>query len=175
MSEENTKISDLLERDGLYTNTIVEKPYTLRKLSAKDISPMIKIIKKMNIQRLKNVISELDLSTIMNALDEKQEASKHSINNTEGIENELDLSTSSEIFAKIGETLIFEAIPLILDALDDCMEDTNKFLANVANIELEELENMDIDIYFNLIYDVIKKDEFVGFMKVVSRFLKLEK
>ncbi len=169
-NKQETKVVDLLERDGaLITESnieIKEKPYKLRKLSAKDISPMLKIIKKVDIRKLKNVLNDLDLSEIINAIKENQ--------NEEDNEEIKEESNNAE-FAKIGEALIFEAIPLVLDALDNSILEINKLLASVANIELTELENLDLDIYFNLIYDFINKEEFAGFMGVVSKFLNSEK
>lgn len=168
MSDMNqeTKVVDLLERDNAVTATIEEKPYRLRKLSAKDISPMLKIVKKVDIRKLKNVLNDLDLSEITNAIKANQKEEDN---------NEIEEENNNMAFAKIGEALIFEAIPLVLDALDNSILEINKLLASVANMELSELENLDLDVYFNLIYDFINKEEFAGFMKVVSKFLNSEK
>lgn len=174
-SNNETKVVDLLERDGVLSEKaeteVKQKPYTLRKLSAKDINPMLKIMKKIDIKKMKNVFNDLDMTEIMSMIKEKQidEA-------TEEVESEATEEVEkAETFAKIGEALIFEAIPLLLDALDNCIGEINKLLASVANTELEEVENLDLDIYFNLIYDFINKEEFAGFMKVVSKFLNSEK
>lgn len=169
--KEETKIADLLERDGvLHTNTRTEfneKPYKLRKLSSKDISPMLKILKKVDLRKLKDLFNEIDLTDLVQK--NKVESTEE---NEEVQENEVTDVNISEVYMKIGGTIIFEAIPTVLDTLDNCIADINKLLASVANMSLEELENMDLDIYFNLIYDFINKEEFAGFMKVVSKFLK---
>lgn len=173
MNTDNEKrnLTALLERDGVIhsqQNVIkVEKPYTLRRLTAKDISPMVKILKKVELSRLKDVFSDLDFSDIINKENEQIEDLKE-----EEIEK-FDTDTS-KVFAKIGENLIFGAIPMLLEALDNCLEDINKLLASVANLQLDEVENMELDTYFNLIYDFINKEEFMGFLKVASRFLKSE-
>ena len=171
-ANQETKVVDLLERDGVapIDTKTEEKPYRLRKLSAKDISPMLKIIKKIDIKRLKNVFNELDLTGIVNAIEENQATEENSMLE----ENQDSKENKTSMFTKIGGALIFEAIPLLLDALDNCINDVNKLLANVANIELSELENLDLGIYFNLVYDFINKEEFAGFMKVVSKFLNSE-
>lgn len=174
--KQETKITDLLERDGIRVTEenapTEQKPYKLRRLSTKDIGPMIKIAKKMNIRRLKTVFNELDLSEIADMVNNDNDNSE----DTEASGNErLDVRENSELLAKIGGNVIFEIIPLLLDALDNCIDDVNKLLANVANMELEELENLDLDIYFSLIYDFVNKEEFKGFTKVVSKFLNLEK
>lgn len=174
--KQETKITDLLERDGIRVTeenaSTEQKPYKLRKLSTKDIGPMIKIAKKMDIRRLKTVFNELDLSEIADMVNNGNDNSE----DTETSGNEtLEVRENSKLLAKIGGNVIFEIIPLLLDALDNCIDDVNKLLANVANMELEELENLDLDIYFSLIYDFVNKEEFKGFTKVVSKFLNLEK
>ncbi|MCI8654970.1 MAG: hypothetical protein HFJ48_03735 [Clostridia bacterium] len=174
-NENRNEISDLLKRDGVL-NTIEEdtsevqevKRYKLRKLSSKDISPMIKILKNIDLKRLKNVFSNIDLSEYLN-LKNNAEMKETEIE-SEDIKAE-EKSKSSAIM-KIGGTIVLEAIPMILDAIDNSIDDFNKLLANVTNVELEEIENLELDTYFNLVYDFINKEEFVGFIKVVSRFVK---
>ena len=169
MENENkeTKIADLLERDGvnqtpsIYTEE--KKTYTLRKLSTKDLSPMIKILKKVDLKRLKNAFAEINIKEIINLPKEKNE---------EG-EEETE-KNNTDLMLKVGGNIVIEAIPIVLDALDNCLEDINKLLANVANMELDQLENLDLDIYFKLVYDFISKNEFMGFIKVASKFLNLE-
>lgn len=177
-SKQETQIVDLLERDGVISTQIntetKQKPYKLRKLSAKDISPMLKIIKKIDLRKLKNVFSELDMTDVSDMIKENQSEETQDVVTENATINKIQ-EDKSEIFAKIGGALIFEAIPLLLDALDNCINDVNKLLASVANLELEEVEALDLDIYFNLIYDFINKEEFTGFMKVVSKFLNSEK
>lgn len=166
-----TKISDLLDRDGVdqgITPSIENKPYTLRKLSAKDISPMVKIAKQIDVKRLKNVFSEMDL-------DKLRDLTKEPVEIEESEESEeLEVEENKNLIIKIGSNLVIEAIPILLDALDNCLNDVNKLLASVANMKLEQLENLDLDIYFRLVYDFINKDEFAGFIKVVSKFLNVE-
>lgn len=162
------KIVDLLERDGVNqvsnSKMIQERPYKLRKLSAKDIGPMVKIAKKIDLKRLKNTFTELDLNEIINIAKEKDADREES----------LEEKNNTDLMLKVGGNIVIEAIPMLLDALENCLEDINKLLANVANMELEQLENLDLDIYFRLVYDFINKNEFMGFIKVASKFLNSE-
>lgn len=162
-----TKIVDLLERDGVNqtpsTDIVKKKPYELRKLSSKDIRPMIKIAKKVDLKRLKNALAEMNIKEIINLSKEKNE---------EG-EEETE-KNNTDLMLKVGGNIVIEAVPILLDALDNCLDDINKLLANVANMELDQLENLDLDIYFKLVYDFISKNEFMGFIKVASKFLNLE-
>ena len=162
-----TKIVDLLERDGVNqtpsADIVEKKPYKLRKLSAKDISPMIKIARKVDLKRLKNALSEINIKEIINLSKEKNEEGEETAE-----------KNNTDLMLKVGGNIVIEAIPILLDALDDCLEDINKLLANVANMELEQLESLDLDIYFKLVYDFISKNEFMGFIKVASKFLNSE-
>ena len=157
-----TKIVDLLERDGVNQTSsvnVAERPYKLRKLSAKDISPMIKIAKKVDLKRIRDSLSDMNIAEIISL-------SKDGENDTE--------KNNTDLMLKVGGNIIIEAIPMLLDAVENCLDDINKLLANVANMELEQLESLDLDIYFRLIYDFINKNEFLGFIKVVSKFLNSE-
>lgn len=166
MNEQETSVSNLLERDGIISTKVndveVEKPYKLRKLNAKDISPMIKILKGVNLKRLKSAFENIDFMGILNT----QNSEDNTADEQEAVNKDKLLS--------IGTQAVFEIIPMLLDSLDNCLSDVNKLLANVANMEVTELENLDLDIYFNLIYDFINKEEFMGFFKVASKFIKLE-
>lgn len=175
-NKNRTEISDLLKRDGVL-NTIAEdasevqevKRYKLRKLSSKDISPMVKILKRIDLKRLKNVFSNIDLSEYIKS---KNDTETEDIKTEEIEDIKTEEKSKSNAIIQIGGAIVLEAIPMILDAIDNSIDDFNKLLANVANVELEEIENLELDIYFNLVYDFINKEEFVGFIKVVSRFVK---
>lgn len=167
-TEQETKITDLLERDGVVTAEKVEKPYTLRKLNSKDISPMIKVLKKIDLKKLKESIQE---SNLMDVVSNKIKTVSND-ENVENVENEETKENNTNELIKIGGALIFDAIPILLDAVDNAIDDINKLLAGVAGLEVEEVENMDLDVYFNLIYDFITKPEFEGFIKAVSKLMK---
>lgn len=160
MIENNeTTVVDLLKKDGV--NPTPVKPYKFRKLNGKDVKPFLKIAKKIDIKRLKSALTDVNLDELMNL-------SKSNEGEQENEDNKQDF------ILKVGGNLVFEAIPILLDALDNCIDDINILLANVANMEVEQVENLDLDIYLYMIYDFIKKEEFEGFTKVVSRFLKSE-
>ncbi len=167
-TEQETKITDLLERDGVVeetTSQVENKPYILRKLNSKDISPMIKVLKKIDLKKLKESIQE---SNLMDIVSNKIKT----VSDDENVENEETEENNTNELMKIGGALIFDAIPILLDAVDNAIGDINKLLAGVAGLEVEEVENMDLDIYFNLIYDFITKPEFEGFTKAVSKLMK---
>lgn len=162
MDDKENNVVDLLQRDGVKLETpsnIVNKPYKFRKLTSKDISPMVRILKKIELKRIKELFSSEE---IKNLIQNKQNEEETEEDNTE----------SSQDLMKLGGNLLIEAIPMLLDAVDNCIGDVNILLASVANMEVAELENLDLDVYFNMVYDFVNKEEFSGFLKVVSKFLK---
>lgn len=159
-----TTVADLLNRDGVIEKSNI-KHYELRKLTTKDLHPMLKILKKFDLKRLKEAFNEIDFSELVSEKDT-------SASDVSDITAETETDDKTELFTKIGGTIILEAVPMVLDALDNALEDVNKLLASVAGIELEELENLELDVYFTLVADFLSKEEFVGFIKAASRFLK---
>ena len=183
-----TEISDLLKRDGVITEeqegTSLVRPYTMRKLSSKDISPMLKVLRKLNFKKIKESLSDVDLGELLKASKETSETTEEgsekliAINQNTDIENsEENANNNSEIDKKIslmnaGKELVFEILPIVLEAIDEALPEINKLLASVINWNVEDIENMDLDLYFTLIFDFIHKEEFADFMKVASRFIK---
>lgn len=183
------EISDLLKRDGVIAEkqkeTSVNRPYTMRKLSSKDISPMLKVIRNLNFKRIKESLSDIDFGELLKASQENNEiASEESIKDIAVMTSDSDIADAEEsinnesaivkkaLLMNAGKDLIFDILPIILEAIDEALPEINKLLANVINRNVEDVENMDLDLYFTLIFDFIHKEEFAGFMKVASGFIK---
>lgn len=127
------------------------KPYTFRKLSAKDIPTMLKILKKIEINKFASCFkSEAVLDLMFSEKDNKN----------------LDLITGGAVFLDIAQILISN--------LADCGEDIFKLLADTSNLSLNEVKELDFDVFTQMIIDFVKKEEFVGFFKAVSRLINME-
>lgn len=162
---ENVTIQELLKKDGVISeeeNTEVlseqKERFELRKLAAKDIRPMLRIIKKVDLKKIKSALEDIDFSQF--------KASEE----TEATEIEKEQS----YYLEVGKNVIFEAIPMLLDMIDCALVDFNSLLADLVGLSIEELESLDLDIYFQIIYDFLKKEELMGFIKVASKFLNSE-
>ena len=188
-----TEISDLLKRDGVIAEEQEEtssvRPYTMRKLSSKDISPMLKVLRKLNFKKIKEALSDVDFGKLMevtqeinNDVDEEAEENNNekivAINSnadTEGDKENItpDLANAKKaFFMNVGKDLVFEILPIVLEAIDEALPEINKLLASVINWNVEDVENMELDLYFTLIFDFIHKEEFVDFMMVASKSMK---
>ena len=171
-----TEISDLLKRDGVLTEEIKEesKRYTMRKLSSKDLSPMLKVLKKLNFKKLKDVFKDINLKAIIEATNNKNNSNNDVIADSEedSTENVQETSQKEINLVEIGKDVIFDMFPILLDSIDEAIPEINKLLAGVIEQDVEIVENMDLGTYFNLLYDFIHKEEFMDFIKVASRFMK---
>lgn len=142
---------------------IITKPYELRRLTAKDIPLMLKILKKMNVKRFAQCFTNPEIQKLMSDISNKKE--------TKNEEIEID-TEKQDITASVGGAVFFELMPLILDAISDCTLEVNELLASVAQTSVEEVNNLDLKIYISMILDFIKKDEFSDFIKVASKLIK---
>ncbi len=131
------------------TNNVVEitdeKLYTLRKLEAKDIFLMSKII------------GEIGLGEFSSSLRS---------NTVKGSE------TEEGALESVGMVMVINAVNVIMQHLPACEKDIYAFLSNVSNLEKKQIESLPINTFAEMILEIFEKEEFADFMKVVSRLLK---
>lgn len=129
-------------------NTTMEvvKPYTFRKLCAKDVPLMIKILAKIKLNRFTDLLQNENVVKMLSGNNE---------------ENAL----------VSGGTIILDAAQILFEGLGDC-EEIFEMLANISNLSKDEVEALDIDVLMGMIVDFIKKEEFLGFFKAVSKSIK---
>ncbi len=132
------------------TMEVVEiiKPYTFRKLCAKDVPLMIKILAKIKLNRFTDLLQNKNVVKMLSGNNEED-------NNT----------------LVSGGTIILDAAQILFEGLGDC-EEIFEMLANTSNLSKDEVEALDIDVLMGMIIDFIKKEEFLGFFKAVSKLIK---
>ena len=134
------------------TNNVVEmateKKYTLRKLEAKDIAPMASILSKIGLKEVKNCFSPDDMKAIAGG---------------EG---------GIEAVGAVGVSVAFEIAGVILSNYERCQNDVFSFLASLSGMDMKQVESLPIDTFTEMVFDVVKKEEFKDFMKVVSKLFK---
>ena len=127
----------------------VAKVYTFRKLCAKDVPLMVKILTKIKINRFAELLQRENVVKMLTAK-----------------EGESDNNALVS-----GGTLILDVAQIIFEGLGDC-EEIFDMLANTSNLSKEEVEALDIDVLMEMIIDFIRKEEFMGFFKAVSKLIK---
>ena len=125
-----------------------EKTYTLRALEASDVFMMSKIIGAIGIKEFKDCFeSDAIKSMITNPDDE-------------------------EAVASVGVAVFLDIAEIILGNIPKCEEDVYAFLGNLSGMKPEQIESLPMVTFTEMIIDVIKKEEFKDFIKVVSKLFK---
>ena len=124
-----------------------EKKFELRKLCAKDIFVMVKIISKIGI------------SEFMNCFKSPSVHSK--------IKSNVD-------FSAIGLEVIIGMVGTVLENLPRCETDIYSFLADLSGMKSNEISELGMSEFAELIEAVLTKEEFKDFFTVVSKYLVKE-
>lgn len=118
-------------------------PYTLRKLCARDVFPFMKIMSKIGIKQFSDCF------------------------NVETDENG-DVSFG---IADAGIAVAFSIADVLMSNLYKCEDEIYTFLAGLSGMEKEEIMDLELGVFAQMIIDVFQKKEFSDFFKVVSRLL----
>lgn len=140
------------------------KPYTFRKLCAKDVFPMITIIKKIGLKDFVKFFKEGGLDKIVVDFFAKKTDNQAEENAEENAEN-----NPIEV---LGMTIAVELAEIIFDNLEKCEGDIFKLLASVAEMDVEDVRNLGLADFAEMVIDFFKKEDFKDFIKVVSKSFK---
>jgi hypothetical protein len=141
-----------MEENNIVTTTAettVEKVYTFRKLCAKDMPLLLRVLKKININKFIDCFQSETVKKVM--ADNKEDGN-------------LDIIT--------GGAIVLELAQVIISGLSDCTDDLFKLLSETSNLSVKEVENLDFEVITEMIIDFVKKEEFLGFFKAVSKSIQ---
>lgn len=153
------KNADRFQKDS--QETLMEpgqepRPYTFRKLNSADLFPMIQIISKIGIDELTQVFEG---DYIKNLLETKESASENA-----GQEK-------NESYLLVGAGIALKVANKILEHIPSCEYEIYTLLASVSGMKVEEVRNLDLDIFMEMILEFIAKEEFASFFRVASRYI----
>lgn len=136
------------------TEPTEQKPYTLRALCAKDVFPMVKIIRKIGLKDIGKAFDPEEIKAITESVSEEENATVDSIAET------------------VGVAVVLKIVDVILENLEAAEQEIFGFLGGLAGMTADEVGSLPMDVFFEMLVDTFQSKEFVGFMRVVSRFLK---
>lgn len=126
------------------------KHYKMRDLQAQDIFIMSKIISAIGIEEFKIIFNADYINSI-----------------TQGLKGD-----ENDVASAVGIEMFFEIAGVILKNLPKCENDIYAFIAGLTDIPAEEIKQTSMPAFANIIIDIIKKDEFKDFIRVVSQLFK---
>lgn len=130
-----------------------EATYTLRDLQGADIFPMSAIIKKIGVKEFKNAFQDEEIKDLVKSIN-SGEISKDAAAN------------------QAGMAVILNIVDVVLGNLPRAEKDIYKFLASLSGMKPDEVAALPMATFTGMVIDVIQKDEFKDFIKVVSRLFK---
>lgn len=125
-----------------------EKNYELRKLCAKDLFPMMKIISKIGISEFKKCFEINDVKNV--------------VGNKSNLE-------------AIGISVMLDVADVLLKNIGSCEKEIYSFLADLSGFSVKDIQEFDMAVFAEMIVELIMKEEFKDFFTVVSKLISKEK
>lgn len=129
------------------------KAYELRRLTADDVFPMFQIISKIGIKEFKKCFESPEVMEIVK-------------NAAKGGKSKDDVQTSA------GVAIALDIAGIIVSNLANCKNDIYQFLAQLSGMSTKDIAALPMATFFEMIIDVIKKEEFKDFFQVVAKLFK---
>ncbi len=130
------------------SETATEKKYELRRLNASDIFMMSKILSSIGIKEFRKCFDSENIGELVKG------------------------TKTEDAAAKVGVAVMFDIAGIVLDNLPSCEKYVYAFLANLSGLKADEIAALPMAEFAEMVVDVIKKEDFRDFMKVVSRSFK---
>lgn len=132
---------------------VAEKPYTFRKLSAPDVFLMAQIIGKIGVNEFTVCFQKDGIQNL--------------------IANMMENTGNSQNATVVGVSVVLEIANVICNNLPKCENEIYQMLAQVSGMTIDEIKAPgNAVMFFEMVVDFIKKEEFKDFLKVVSRLFK---
>ena len=161
----------------------VEKPYKLRKLQACDLIPFAKIIGKIGIDEMISCYADEDFTELMVKLKNRKKLvnSGTDLDGQKSAEENLiekfpapaedSEEKNTEAFV-LGAAVATRIANKILLKLDCCMDEVFAFLGCLSGLSKEEVSQLELDIFLQMIMDIIAENNMVNFIRAAKKFIE---
>lgn len=137
----------------------IEKPYTFRKLSSTDVFIMFKIISKIGINDFMSSLKSDSLQSVVKLFMEQQNGEKQ--------------GDTDNIYIMGAVAGALEIANVLFANLPKCENEIYQLLSQTSNLSVEEIKaEGNAVLFFEMVIDFLKKEEFPSFFKAVSRLFK---
>lgn len=153
---ENTEVVE----DAKATEDVQEiKPYTLRNPKATDIAAFLKLFSKLGVKDFKDSFSGNGFKELIAKEREK-------------LAGDEDYEDTSKFLENVGIGLAFELVDVILTKLSDCQREVFVCLSHLSGMTVDEVADLDLSVFTQMLYDAVTLPGFADFIKVVSRLFE---
>jgi len=137
-----------------------DKPYTLRNPKATDIAAFLKLFSKLGVKDFKDSFSGNGFKELIAKEREKLAG--------DGEDDE----DTSKFLENVGIGLAFELADVILTKLSDCQHEVFVCLSHLSGMTVDEIADLDLSVFTQMLYDAVTLPGFTDFIKVVSRLFE---
>ena len=161
----------------------VEKPYKLRKLQASDLIPFAKIIGKIGIDEMISCYADEDFTELMvklknrkklvnsgTDLDGQKSAEENLIEKFPAATDDSEEKNTEAIV--LGAAVATRIANKILMKLDCCMDEVFAFLGSLSGLSKEEVSQLELDVFLQMIMDIIAENNMVNFIRAAKKFIE---
>lgn len=127
--------------------------FELRELKSSDIFPMFGIMSKIGFTELKEMLTPENMEQFTSMMNG-------------------DEDTSTDMETIFGMNVMFEIIQIIMKNIPSCESEIYKFLSGLSGMSEDEIKNLDMVTFTEMIVAVVQKQEFKDFFGVVSKLFK---
>lgn len=135
------------------------KPYTLRNPKATDIASFLKLFSKLGVKDFKDSFNSNGFKELIAKEREK-------------LAGDEDDEDTSKFLENVGVGLAFELADVILAKLSDCQREVFVCLSHLSGMTVDEVADLDLSVFTQMLYDVVTLPGFTDFIKVVSRLFE---
>lgn len=128
------------------------KAYELRKLTAEDVFPMFQIISKIGLKEFKHCFDSPDVKAAV-------------ANMATGEAGQADLTS-------VGMSVAIDMASVVMSHVGSCKNDIYLLLSQLSGMTTKEVADLPMVTFFEMIIDVIKKEEFKDFFQVAAKLFK---
>lgn len=137
----------------------------LRELKAKDIMPMVNILQKIGLKQIREMLTPDKIKSLMTAMKSDDPEPDQQEDQQEKKTDQVDGRTI------LGFNMIMEVVGLILDNLPACEKDIHKFIGSLSGLTSDQVADLPLGDFTDIIVRILKDDGFADFFKAVSKFL----
>ena len=163
-----------------------ERPYRLRKLQAKDIPVFARIIGRIGIDELVSCYGDEDFTELLLKMKHRKqllrdvEPSRKDIFQQESAgeaqarpgEGEVPAAGSGSDTWVMGVAVAVRIANKVIQRMDRCMEDIYGLLSGLSGLSPDDVSCLDIDVFIQMVTDVVTGNNFVNFIRAATKFMK---
>ncbi|MCM1193335.1 MAG: hypothetical protein NC123_16455 [Butyrivibrio sp.] len=141
------------------------KPYKLRRLQAKDITPMAKIIGKIGIDEFISCYGDDDFTELMVKMKNRRSIVSRAAETAEG-----DVGKDNSEFI-VGVAVATRIANQVLMRLDRCEKEVYGLLGSLSGMSVAEVAELDLEVFIQMIVDIVRENNVVNFIKAAIKLL----